>query len=58
MKKLFFTILGLLCGLFGVAQILQMMGLIGTKQFHIAGVALTALGFALSLKCFQKVFNN
>ena len=57
-KKIILTVLGVLLGVFGIAQALQLMGLIGTKQFSIAGVAFTILGLALAASCFKKAFKT
>ena len=46
---------GVLCGLFGVAQLLQLLGLIGVG-FSIAGIGLTILGGVGSFLCFKKAF--
>ena len=54
--KIVWIILGLLCFAFAIAQFLQAMGLIGTKSFSIAGVALILLGVALGAGCFKKAF--
>lgn len=54
MKKITLMVLGILLGIFGIAQGLQLMGIIGTKDFSIAGVAFTILGFALAAGCFKK----
>jgi hypothetical protein len=56
MKILFIT-LGVFAALFSIAQILQLLGIIGVGP-NIAGVALTAVGLALSLGCFQKAFKT
>ena len=56
MKKLAFTILGILLVLFGIAQGLQLLGLIGTKTFSLPGIAFTILGLALGAACFKKAF--
>jgi len=56
MKFLFIT-LGVLAALFSVAQILQLLGIIGVGP-NIAGVALTAAGVAISLGCFKKAFKE
>jgi len=56
LKKTLLIVLGILLGAFGFAQVLQLIGLIGTKRLSIPGAALALLGFALSAACFQKVF--
>ena len=56
MRFLFIT-LGVLAALFSVAQILQLLGIIGVGP-NIAGVALTAAGVAISLGCFKKAFKE
>ena len=56
MKKLTLVVLGILLGIFGIAQGLQLMGAVGTKDFSIAGVAFTILGLALAAGCFKKAF--
>lgn len=48
-------IVGVLLGLFGIAQLLQLFHVIGSG-FSIAGVGLTILGFVGSFLCFQKAF--
>jgi hypothetical protein len=58
MKKIVFAILGILLILFGIAQGLQLMGLIGTKTFSLAGIAFTILGFALGAACFKKCLKS
>jgi len=45
---------GVLCIFFGIAQLLQLLGLIGTKAFSLPGVAFVILGFALGAACFKK----
>ncbi len=52
-----FLVLGILSGLFAVAQLLQLAGLIGIG-FSIAGVGFTILGGVGSFLCFQKAFAN
>ena len=58
MEKTGFIIGGLLLCVFGFAQGLQILGLFGSKTFSIAGLALTVLGLALGLACFQKAFRS
>jgi uncharacterized membrane protein YuzA (DUF378 family) len=53
--KVVMIILGVLAGLFGVAQLLQLLGVFGAG-FTIPGIAFTVLGFAVSAACFQKAF--
>lgn len=54
--KAVWIIVGLLCFAFAIAQLMQAMGLIGTKSFSIAGVALILLGIALGAACIKKAF--
>jgi len=56
--KITMIILGVLCGLFGLAQGLQLIGLIGTKTASIPGVGLTILGLAGAAVCFKKAFKR
>jgi uncharacterized integral membrane protein len=56
MKRIILVVLGVLLTLFGIAQALQLAGLIGTRTFSIAGVGLALLGFALGAVCFKKAF--
>ena len=58
MGKIILIILGILLIFFGIAQVLQLMGLIGTKTFSMPGIAFAVLGFALGAACFKKVFKN
>jgi hypothetical protein len=51
--KIVFIILGVLLGLFAVAQLLQLLGLFGAGP-SLPGVAFTLLGGALSFACFKK----
>jgi hypothetical protein len=53
-KKLVFSILGILLVLFGIAQGLQLLGLVGTGLFSLPGIAFTVLGIALGAACFKK----
>ena len=46
---------GVLFALFGIAQLLQLLGLIGVG-FSIARVGFTILGFVLSFLCFKRAF--
>ena len=50
-----FILLGVLTGLFAIAQFLQLLGLIGVG-FSPAGVAFTLLGGVASAACFKKAF--
>jgi len=54
MKKAAFIILGILLCLFGFAQVLQLLGLIGTKTFSLAGIAAALIGFTLGAICFKQ----
>jgi hypothetical protein len=56
MKKVALSVLGGLLILFGIAQVLQLAGLIGTKTFSLPGVAFAVLGLALGTGCFKKAF--
>ena len=47
--------LGILLGLFALAQLLQLAGLIGIG-FSIAGIGITILSGVGSFVCFQKAF--
>jgi len=58
MKKVVLTVLGVLLVLFGLAQGLQLAGLIGTKTFSLPGLAFTLLGLALGAACFKKAFQK
>jgi hypothetical protein len=53
--KIGYLIGGILLGLFGLAQLLQLCGLIGIG-FTLAGVGFTILGLVGSFACFQKAF--
>ena len=46
---------GVLFGLFAVAQLLQLLGLIGIG-FSLGGIAFTIIGGLLSFLCFKKAF--
>ena len=52
--KILWIVLGVLCILFGAAQALQFMGLIGTKTASLPGAAFILLGFVLGAACFKK----
>lgn len=54
MKKIGLIVLGVLLVGFGVAQVLQLMGLIGAKSFSIPGVSFAILGLVFGFVCFQK----
>lgn len=56
--KIVWIAAGALCVLFALAQVLQLMGLIGTKSFSLVGVILVVLGFALGAGCFKKAFSE
>lgn len=58
MKKIAFITLGVILLLFGIAQTLQLIGLIGTKTFSFAGVGLAILGLALGAGCFKKALKT
>lgn len=51
--KVIYILGGILFGLFGIAQLLQLFGLIGIG-FSIAGVGFTILAGVLSYLCFKK----
>lgn len=53
--KIGFIFLGVITGLFAIAQFLQLLGLIGAG-FSLAGVAFTLLGGVASATCFKKAF--
>ena len=46
-----------LTGIFAIAQILQLLGVIGIG-FSIAGAGITAGAIALSAVCFKKAFSK
>lgn len=50
--KIGWMIGGVLTGLFGIAQLLQLLGIIGVG-FSMFGVFFTAGAFAVSLICFK-----
>lgn len=54
--KSIWIVLGVLLVLFGLAQVLQFAGLIGTKQASLPGIVFIVLGFALGAGCFKKAF--
>jgi len=56
MKALLITA-GPLAALFTLAQLLQLLGLIGVG-FSIPGIGLTALGLAITVACFKKAFQD
>ena len=58
MKKIGLSVLGGLLILFGIAQGLQLIGLIGTKHVSLPGIAFTVLGFALGAASLQKAFKK
>jgi uncharacterized membrane protein YuzA (DUF378 family) len=53
--KIVWIIGGTLAGLFGLAQLLQLLGVFGVG-FSIPGIAFTALGLAGAIVCFKKAF--
>jgi len=55
--KIGFILLGVLTGLFAIAQFLQLLGLIGVG-FSIAGIVFTLLGGVASAACFKKAFEG
>jgi len=58
MKKVLLSVLGIAAGAFAVAQALQSVGLIGTKNANLPGFAFILFGTAISVYCFQKVFGK
>ncbi len=58
MKKAIFIVVGILLALFGIAHVLQLLGILGTKSFSIAGVSAVILGLALSTACFKKALKQ
>lgn len=58
MKKVGLIVLGVLLGLFGFAQVLQLAGVIGTKTFSMAGVVGAVAGLGFSYVCLQKAFEK
>ena len=53
--KIGYIIGGVLCGLFGVAQLLQLLGLFGVG-FSLSGIGFTILGGVCSYLCFKQAF--
>ena len=53
--KIAYIIGGVLLALFAVAQLLQLLGIIGIG-FSIAGIGFTIIGGVLSFLCFKKAF--
>jgi hypothetical protein len=53
--KVGYIVGGVVLGLFAVAQLLQLFGLIGIG-FSVAGIGITILASLGSLLCFQKAF--
>ena len=51
--KIVLILFGTLATVFGIAQLLQLLGFFGVG-FSIPGIGLTALGFAVALICFKK----
>ncbi len=54
--KTLFIILGALAGLFTIAQVLQLMGIIG-GGFSLPGIGFVLLGAAAAFACFKKAFS-
>lgn len=54
--KIVLMIIGVLAGLFAVAQFLQLLGVIGIG-FSLPGIAFTILGGAISFACFRKALS-
>ena len=55
--KVVLIIVGILAALFGVAQLLKLVGVFGVG-FSIPGIGFTILGFLVSFLCFQRVFRK
>ena len=55
--KVLYVVLGILAGAFAVAQLLQLLGLIGVG-FSFVGVVLTVAGGLASLICFRKALSK
>ena len=55
--KIGLIVVGVLAAIFGVAQLLQLLGLFGAG-FSIAGIGIMAGAFAVSAICLQKAFKT
>ncbi|MCG8508054.1 MAG: hypothetical protein MI741_02390 [Rhodospirillales bacterium] len=53
--KILLIVIGVLAGLFAVAQFLQLLGVFGVG-FSIPGVAFTILGGVIAFLCLKKAF--
>jgi len=57
MNKKILLIVGCLSGLYTIAQILQLLGIIGIGP-SIAGIGITAGAAAITILCFNKALNK
>ncbi len=53
--KIILMFVGVVTAVFGVAQLLQLLGLFGVG-FSIAGIGITVGAFAISIFCFRRAF--
>ena len=56
MRNTLLIVIGVCAGLFGLAQLLQLLGIIGIG-FSIFGIVITAASFAVSAVCFKNAFS-
>lgn len=55
--RIVLIVVGVLAAIFGVAQLLQLLGLFGVG-FGIGGIGITAGAFAVSAICLQKALKT
>ncbi len=54
MKKVMYSLFGLLGAAYAGAQLLQAAGVFGVKGFSFAGISAIALGLLVAVVCFKK----